>query len=236
MAQQKLDVGTAPDALDGDDLRAANQKINANFDDLYQLTGSLPTNRGQGGLYGLDANLFGMPSMQIRSVTLSASAYTANRIYMTPWLLRFPITLQKVRVNGSNSSGAADVRLGIVKAKEDGTSSSLVWSGSVNVPLTSAADRDISSINVNLEPGLYYLISKSDNANTTMNEVMALSPYCKFASGANSFFFKMYVAGSSGVFADPVLDPTNVIFGANAANGMGLPFVMQWDSRAQDWA
>ena len=41
MAQQHLDIGTAPNDGTGDDLRTAGSKIEANFNDLYGLTSTL---------------------------------------------------------------------------------------------------------------------------------------------------------------------------------------------------
>ena len=39
MAKQTINTGSSPNSRDGDSLRAAFQKINANFTELYTLTG-----------------------------------------------------------------------------------------------------------------------------------------------------------------------------------------------------
>lgn len=238
MGQQQLNVGTAPDASDGDDLRSAMQAVNANFSDLYGITGSLPSNQGAGSLDALDVDSYGIPGMTVRSVTTAGTNFFANRILYFPWVLPYPITLKSIRCHGSNSSSASVVRQGICKADANtGAPVGMMWQDSVTVPLTTPADRDISSIDVDLEPGFYYLLSKADQANTTMVTPYALTERCHWQGGTNGIFFGLYnSAGPTGAFADPVPTPTDLTVGADATKGLGLPFLMQWDSRAPVWS
>jgi hypothetical protein len=54
MARQTINVGTSPNAKDGDPIRSAFQKVNANFTELYNTAGAdvqIPTQTGNNGKY-----------------------------------------------------------------------------------------------------------------------------------------------------------------------------------------
>jgi len=123
MAQQYIDFGTFPNDPSADPIRAAFQKIQTNFTDLYNATQTagvsaiavgpgLAQNRTVGEVY-LTANIPNITIQTSSSLLVGVGAATGNTAtitsYNTPFVLNLANTITTANANLTNSVRAGNL-------------------------------------------------------------------------------------------------------------------------------
>jgi hypothetical protein len=155
MSQQSLNYGAFADDPSAEDLYAAAQKIEANFDELYALIGGLfPSPYVSGNKYGT-----------LRTSGATFSSLAANTLYAAPFFCRRSTTFNAISMRIATGAASTKAQFGIY-SNVDGKPGALLYQSN-NEPSTASNGSDAAGTfasNPTLAPGLYWLAVVSDGA------------------------------------------------------------------------
>lgn len=200
MAKQIIGVGASANDGTGDTLRAAMQKVNANFTELYSGIRSDP--------------IVGRWYSPVPTGSQGGSAIPANTIIFQPFVVAKAITVSDLGVLVTTAQAAGNVQVAIYA---DGgaakpTGNALAVTASMTTAVVTGVQADITGANVALAPGLYWMAVNQDNSSSAFSTVGAALHHFSYLVGgstlndlfgaATSYAMRLTLAQTFGTWPD----------------------------------